>query len=78
MTRAEAARLVEELREAAAAAVDPVASTARLQTPPGAPPALVVDRAGWIRANTASMRAMIGPVLDDVVARKRAADRERA
>ena len=78
VTRAEAARLVEELREAAAAAVDPVASTARLQTPPGAPPALVVDRAGWIRANTASMGAMIGPVLDDVIARKCAADRERA
>lgn len=77
-SREEIAQLVAELREAGDRAVDPVAQTARLHTPPGAPPALVVDRAGWIRANSASMGAMLAPVLDDVVAKKRAADRLRA
>lgn len=70
--------LVADLRGAAEQAVEPVARTAQLQTPPGTPPALVVDRPGWIRANAASMDAMVGPVLDEVVARKRAADQERA
>jgi coenzyme F420 biosynthesis associated uncharacterized protein len=77
-SRGEIRALVEELRAAAARAVDPVAQTARMHTPPGAPGPLVVDRAGWIRANAASMGAMLAPVLDDVVARKRAADREHA
>ncbi len=76
--RGEVEALVAELRAAGERAVDPVASTARLQTPPGTPPALVVDRPGWIRANAASMGAMLEPVLDEVVARKRRADRERA
>ncbi|WP_134772350.1 zinc-dependent metalloprotease [Ornithinimicrobium flavum] len=77
-SRAEITQLVEELRSAGERAVDPVATTARMQTPPGVPPALVVDRAGWIRANAESMGAMLAPVLDDVVARKRVSDREHA
>ncbi|WP_151525735.1 zinc-dependent metalloprotease [Serinicoccus kebangsaanensis] len=77
-SRAEIAGLVADLRSAAARAVDPVARTARLSTPPGTPDALVVDRAGWIRANSASMGAMLAPVLDEVVAKKRVADRARA
>jgi coenzyme F420 biosynthesis associated uncharacterized protein len=77
-SRAEIQQLVEELRSAGERAVDPVASTARMHTPPGVPPALVVDRAGWIRANAESMGAMLAPVLDDVVARKRASDLARA
>lgn len=76
--RGEIEALVAELRSAGERAVDPVATTARLSTPPGTPPALVVDRPGWIRANAASMGAMLAPVLDDVVARKRDADRARA
>jgi coenzyme F420 biosynthesis associated uncharacterized protein len=76
--RGEVEALVAELRRAAERAVEPVASTARMQTPPGTPPAMIVDRPGWIRANTASMGAMLGPVLDDVVSKKRAADRARA
>ncbi|MGO0576507.1 zinc-dependent metalloprotease [Ornithinimicrobium panacihumi] len=76
--RAEAQTLVAELRAAAERAVGPVATTAQLQTPPGTPPALVVDRPGWIRANAASMGAMLGPVLDDVIERKRVADQRRA
>ncbi|WP_281966327.1 zinc-dependent metalloprotease [Serinicoccus marinus] len=77
-SRREVADLVAELRSAAARAVEPVAQTAQLSTPPGTPEALVVDRAGWIRANCASMGAMLEPVLDEVVARKRTADRARA
>jgi len=74
---AEVAELVEELRAAAARAVEPVSRTSGLRAPPGAPPPLVVDRAGWIEANVASMRAMLGPVIDSVVERKRAADERR-
>ncbi|MDO5740477.1 MAG: zinc-dependent metalloprotease [Ornithinimicrobium sp.] len=70
--------LVAALRAAAQRAVDPVSTTARMETPPGTPPALVVDRPGWIKANAASMGAMLAPVLDEVVAKKRKADRERA
>ncbi|WP_298890990.1 zinc-dependent metalloprotease [uncultured Serinicoccus sp.] len=77
-SRREITELVTDLRSAAARAVDPVATTARLSTPPGTPEALVVDRAGWIRANCASMDAMLAPVLDEVVRKKRAADRARA
>ena len=76
--RREIETLVAELRAAGERAVDPVATTARMQTPPGTPPALVVDRPGWIRTNAASMGAMLAPVLDDVVARKREADRRKA
>ncbi|AXH97165.1 zinc-dependent metalloprotease [Ornithinimicrobium avium] len=76
--RREVEALVTQLRSAGERAVGPVASTARMETPPGTPPALVVDRPGWIRANAASMGAMLGPVLDDVVSRKREADRQRA
>ncbi|PZU49518.1 MAG: coenzyme F420 biosynthesis protein [Arsenicicoccus sp.] len=77
-SRREITELVADLRSAAARAVEPVATTAQLSTPPGTPEALVVDRAGWIRANCASMDAMLAPVLDEVVAKKRAADRARA
>ncbi|WP_130012642.1 zinc-dependent metalloprotease [Serinicoccus sediminis] len=77
-SRREITELVADLRSAAARAVDPVATTARLSTPPGTPDALVVDRAGWIRANCASMDAMLAPVLDEVVRKKRASDRARA
>lgn len=76
--RQEVQELVADLRAAAERAVDPVARTAQLQTPPGTPAALVVDRAGWIRANAASMGEMLAPVLDEVVAKKRVADQRRA
>ena len=76
--RGEIEVLVSELRSAGQRAVEPVASTALLETPPGTPPALVVDRPGWIRANAASMGSMLAPVLDEVVARKRQADHDKA
>lgn len=71
VTRAELQQLVAELRSAAARAVEPVAATSRLHAPAGAPAPLVVDRAGWIEANAASMKAMLAPVLDTVATRRR-------
>ncbi len=69
--------LVAELRQAAARAVEPVAQTSLLRVPEGAPRPLVVDRTGWIEANVASLQGMLGPVLDDVVERRRAHERTR-
>lgn len=67
----EVADLVAELRSAAARSVDPVQRTSQLSAPQGAPAPLVIDRAGWIAANTSSLQGMLGPVLDEVVERHR-------
>lgn len=61
----EAADEVAAIRAAALAARDPVAQTSGLHTPPGAPPAVVVDRPDWLAANVESMRALLDPVLQD-------------
>lgn len=71
----EIADLVAELRSAAAGAVQPVAVTAGMRAPASAAAPLVVDRAGWIQANTVSLQGMIGPVLDEVVARRQDKDK---
>jgi coenzyme F420 biosynthesis associated uncharacterized protein len=71
VTPAEAATIVADLRAAAASAVDPVASTSGLVAPDDAPPPLVVDRIGWISANVDSFRAMLEPVVDKLVAKKK-------
>lgn len=68
VSRGQAEELVGELHSAARRAVEPVATTSGLRAPQDAPPPLVVDRAGWIEANTASMQGMLAPVLDRVVA----------
>ncbi len=69
-SRIEIKDAVAQLHAAAAAAVEPVAHTARMHTPGGAATPLVVDRPGWIHANTSSMQAMMSPVLDEVVSRR--------
>lgn len=66
VTPAEAAEIVGAVRAASAAAVEPVARVTRLDVPSPAP-ALVVDRAGWIRANVGSFRAMLTPAFEQVV-----------
>lgn len=68
LSRAEIEAEVEAIRGAARAAREPVASTARLQTPDGAPEALVVDRATWIALNVDSMGAMLDPAFDSILA----------
>ena len=73
MTRAEIDELVAELRECASLAVDPVAETAELEAGEQAGQVLVVDRAGWARANAASF----GHLMDPVIAAAMTAQRER-
>lgn len=70
VTPAEARAEVEAIRAAAVTARTPVAETARLQTPPGAPDALVVDRATWIAVNADSMGALLDPAFDAIVAKR--------
>ncbi len=67
VTRAEAEAEVAAIRTAAATARQPVAETARMETPGGAPDALVVDRATWIAVNADSMSAMLDPAFDAIV-----------
>ncbi|MCI2239460.1 zinc-dependent metalloprotease [Paenibacillus sp. TRM 82003] len=64
--REEVADVVGALREAAAEAAGPVSATARLHRDPALapePPALVVDRASWARANVEAFRALLEPVV---------------
>ncbi len=70
LTPQEAAREVSAIREAARAAYTPVAETARLHTPPNAPAAVVVDRPTWIARNADSMRDLLAPAVDELLARR--------
>ncbi len=80
LTREEMAELVDELRSAARQARDPVAATAQLDDPgagSGAEPGgrvLVVDRAGWARANAASFGALVDPVIEEALERRQPTD----
>lgn len=67
ITAAEAAEAVADLRSASQRSHDPVAETARLHTPAGAPPALVVDRPTWIGVNVESFATMLDPVIARIV-----------
>jgi coenzyme F420 biosynthesis associated uncharacterized protein len=67
----EADEIVADLRAAAAEAQEPVAVTSRLQAPEDAPEPLIVDRAGWISANVDSFKAMIDPVVDKLLAKRK-------
>jgi coenzyme F420 biosynthesis associated uncharacterized protein len=62
----EATEIVAELREAAAAAREPIAETSRLHSPADAPPVLVVDRPGWMDLNIESMQSLVAPVIEKV------------
>ncbi|WP_286959928.1 MULTISPECIES: zinc-dependent metalloprotease [Arsenicicoccus] len=68
VTPAEAAEAVRALRDAAVRSAQHVADTARMHAPASAEPARVVDRGGWIDANVRSMRGMIAPVQDKLLA----------
>ena len=70
VTRAEAEAEVSAIRTAARVAREPVAETARMQTPPEAPDAMVVDRATWISVNADSMSAMLDPTFDAMIAKR--------
>jgi coenzyme F420 biosynthesis associated uncharacterized protein len=63
-TRAEAAAVVAELHRAAATAVAHVEALTGLHPVPGGPEptVAVVDRPGWVDANTAGMSALLDPL----------------
>ncbi len=70
---------VEELRQAAARAHQPVADTARMDASAGADsPVHVIDRRAWIDLNVASMQAMLDPVIDKITAKRAAGRRAQA
>jgi coenzyme F420 biosynthesis associated uncharacterized protein len=65
-TREDAADVVRELHEAAATAVAHVQALTGLSPVPGGPvpEVVVVDRPGWVDANTAGMAALLDPLVD--------------
>jgi coenzyme F420 biosynthesis associated uncharacterized protein len=65
-TRDEAAGVVRELHEAAAVAVAHVEALTGLRPAPGGPvpEVAVVDRPGWVDANTRGMAALLNPLVD--------------
>jgi coenzyme F420 biosynthesis associated uncharacterized protein len=65
-TREEAASVVRELHEAAAVAVEHVQKLTGLRPEPGGPvPEIaVVDRPGWVDANTSGMAALLDPLVE--------------
>jgi uncharacterized protein (DUF2342 family) len=65
-SREEAAAVVEELHRAAATAVAHVEELTGLHPTPGGPEptVAVVDRSGWVDANTAGMAALLDPLAD--------------
>ncbi|WP_344018787.1 zinc-dependent metalloprotease [Streptomyces luteireticuli] len=73
VSRDEARDVVAELRRHAKSSEEHVRSFTRM-SPPGGPagdtPVLVVDRAGWIRANVAGFRAVLGPLLEKMQDRR--------
>src|ERR1700712_3617009 len=71
-TRDEAAAVVRELHEAAATAVAHVQQLTGLCPVPGGPvpEVVVVDRPGWVDANTAGMSALLDPLVDALAAKQ--------
>src|SRR5688572_2976368 len=65
-TREEAADVVRELHEAAATAVAHVQALTGLRPVPDGPvpEVVVVDRPGWVDANTTGMAALLNPLVD--------------
>jgi len=65
-SREEAAAVVEELHRAAATAVAHVEALTGLHPVPGGPvpTVAVVDRPGWVEANTAGMSALLDPLAE--------------
>ena len=71
VTAAEAGEVVEALRSAAQRSRIPVAETARMHSPLGSSPVLIVDRPGWIDANIDSLQSMLEPIVAAMIAKRR-------
>src|SRR6266571_758518 len=63
VSRAEARKIVAELRELAAAVRDPVREVTGLPGPADGGSVAVVDRPGWIRANVDGFRVVLDPLV---------------
>ncbi|MDQ8707813.1 zinc-dependent metalloprotease [Streptomyces sp. LHD-70] len=71
VSRDEARAIVSELRRHAKSAEEHVRSFTRMATDAGHDtPVLVVDRAGWVRANVAGFRELLKPLLDKMQDRR--------
>lgn len=71
VSRDEARAVVTELRTHAKSAEEHVRSFTRMATDAAHDtPVLVVDRAGWVRANVAGFREVLGPLLDKMEDRR--------
>ncbi|WP_405937460.1 zinc-dependent metalloprotease [Streptomyces sp. NBC_00726] len=73
ISREEAREVVAELRRHAKAAEEHVRAFTRMipeGTEPEDTPVLVVDRAGWIKANVAGFRELLRPLLDKMEGRR--------
>jgi coenzyme F420 biosynthesis associated uncharacterized protein len=66
----EAAQVVGELREGATRSTALVRDYTGLDAPDGSAPLLVVDRAGWVRANAEAFRSVIDPVTQRLAERR--------
>ena len=66
----EAAAAVVELREGAGRSTPLVSEFTGLRTTAGTAPVLIVDRAGWIRANADSFATMLSPILDKLAGKR--------
>lgn len=64
VSRAEARKVVAELRELAAAVHDPVREVTGLTGPTDGGSVAVVDRPGWIRANVDGFRVVLDPLVE--------------
>jgi coenzyme F420 biosynthesis associated uncharacterized protein len=71
VTPAQAAAVVVALRAAAERSRGPVAETARMHSPAGSSPVLIVDRPGWIDANVDSLQSMLDPVIAAMLAKRK-------
>jgi coenzyme F420 biosynthesis associated uncharacterized protein len=68
VSRQQADDVVGELYQSTSYAAGHVAELTRLAEPPVSAVTRVVDRAGWIDANTGGMRAVMGPLVDKLAA----------
>lgn len=71
VTPAQADKVVSDLRSAAERSRGPVAETARMHSPEGSGPVLIVDRPGWIDANIDSLQSMLEPVVAAMLAKRK-------
>lgn len=68
--RAEVDEVVTDLRRAAERSTGLVAGVTGLHAPAGVAPVLVVDRAGWVQANTDAFARIMDPVAARLLARR--------